>query len=75
MIFCHLKELMIQNDLYDYSQLSKETEIPKETLEHLAENQWHQVKREHLEALCRYFNCKVSDLMEYELQVGGELPA
>ena len=48
MIFCHLKELMIQNDLYDYGQLSKETEIPKETLEHLAENQWHQVKREHL---------------------------
>jgi putative transcriptional regulator len=75
MIFCHLKELMIQNDLYDYRQLSKETEIPKETLEHLAENQWHQVKREHLEALCRYFNCKVSDLMEYELAVGGELPA
>jgi putative transcriptional regulator len=75
MIFCRLKELMIQNDLYDYGQLSKETEIPKETLQHLAENVWHQVKRENLEALCRYFNCKVGDLMEYELQVGGELPA
>jgi DNA-binding Xre family transcriptional regulator len=55
--------------------LSKETEIPKETLQHLAENQWHQIKREHLEALCRYFDCKVSDLLEYEFATGGELPA
>jgi putative transcriptional regulator len=75
MISCNLKEFMIKNNLYDYGTLSKETGIPKETLEHLAENQWHQIKREHLEALCRYFNCKVGDLLEYELIVGGELPA
>jgi DNA-binding Xre family transcriptional regulator len=55
--------------------LSKDTEIPKETLQHLAENQWHQIKRVHLEALCRYFDCKVSDLLEYEFATGGELPA
>ncbi len=75
MIYCNLRELMIKNNLYDYGQLSKKTEIPKETLQHLAENQWHQLKREHLEALCRYFDCKVSDLLEYEFAMGGELPA
>lgn len=75
MIFCNLKELMIKNNLYDYSKLSKETGIPKETLENLAENRWHQLKREHLEALCRYFNCQVGQLLEYEFAVGGELPA
>lgn len=75
MISCNLKELMIKNNLYNYGKLSKETGIPKETLEHLAENLWHQLKREHLEALCRYFNCRVGDLLEYDFAPGGELPA
>ncbi len=75
MIACNLKELMIKNNLYDFGKLAKETGIPKETLEHLADNQWHQLKREHLDALCRYFSCKVGDLLEFELAAGGELPA
>ncbi|AEB09247.1 helix-turn-helix domain-containing protein [Desulfobacca acetoxidans] len=75
MIYCNLRELMIQNNLYDYGQLSKQTDIPKETLQHLAENQWHQLKREHLDALCRFFDCKIGDLLEFELAGNGELPA
>ncbi len=75
MIACNLKELMIKNNLYDFGKLSKETGVPKETLEHLAADTWHQVKREHLEALCRYFSCRVGDLLTYDLIPGGELPA
>lgn len=75
MIYCRLKELMLLNNLYDLGQLAKQVDIPKETLENLAENRWHQIKREHLEALCSFFNCKVGELLVYELPSGGELPA
>jgi putative transcriptional regulator len=74
-VTCKLKELMVKNQVLDFSKLAKETEISKEILIHLAEGQWHQVRREHLDSLCRYFNCSIGDLLEFEFSEGGILPA
>jgi len=75
MIICNLKEIMIKNKEYDLHKLARELEISYDTLHHLAENQWHQLRREHLDALCRYFDCKVGDLLEFRFSPGSELPA
>ncbi|MBW1917122.1 MAG: helix-turn-helix transcriptional regulator [Deltaproteobacteria bacterium] len=75
MIICKLNELMEKNQILDFGRLARETEITKDVLIRLAENQWHQIRREHLDCLCQYFDCGIEDLLEYQAFEGSVLPA
>ncbi|MDD3580256.1 MAG: helix-turn-helix transcriptional regulator [Desulfobacca sp.] len=75
MIICRLRELMEKHQILDFGRLAKETEITKDVLVRLAENQWHQVRREHLDRLCQYFDCGIKDLLEYQAYEESVLPA
>lgn len=75
MIICKLHELMAKNQIRDFRKLALETEISKDVLVRLADNQWHQLRREHLDRLCRYFDCSIGELVEYQVYGEGVLPA
>ena len=41
-------------------------DIPKNTVSKYVNNTFNMINKQHLDVLCRYFNCKVDDLVEYK---------
>ena len=41
-------------------------DIPKNTVSKYVNNTFNMINKQHLDALCRYFNCEVDDLVEYK---------
>lgn len=40
-------------------------DIPKNTVSKYANNSFNMINKEHLDCLCKYFNCDISDIIEY----------
>lgn len=66
MIKCNLSELMGKEKIRSISNLSRETGISRVTLHELYHDKNKAIRFETIETLCRYFNCEVGDLLEYE---------
>ncbi|KXW58157.1 helix-turn-helix domain-containing protein [Ferrovum myxofaciens] len=47
------------------TELSKATGINRVTLSKLVNQRGHSTVTDNIDQLCRFFNCKVSDVMEY----------
>jgi putative transcriptional regulator len=64
LIKCHLSRLLGERKL-KISDISVATGINRGTLSRLYQETAERVDLEVINALCRYFNCKVQDLFEY----------
>lgn len=65
MIKMNLRYLLDKNKLTQ-KQLAESTNIPKNTVNRYFNGTWTTINKEHLDALCRYFNCDINDLIEYK---------
>ena len=66
MIKVRLSELMGLHKVKSFSYLEKETGITRKTLTKLYDGEGKGIDYDTLDKLCRYFNCKVGDLLEFE---------
>lgn len=66
MIKVRLSELMGLHKVKSFSFLEKETGITRKTLTKLYDGEGKGIDYDTLDKLCRYFNCKVCDLLEFE---------
>ncbi|BAE47837.1 helix-turn-helix transcriptional regulator [Clostridium botulinum C] len=48
------------------SELSKITGIRQPTISAYCNDSFVSIKKDHLNILCKFFNCKINDLIEYE---------
>lgn len=64
MIKCHLSRLMGERKL-KIADLSRDTGINRGTATRLYYETAERVEIEVIDTLCKYFNCSVSDLLEY----------
>lgn len=46
-------------------ELSEKTGIGKNTISRYYNDTFEKIDKEHLDILCKFFNCKVEDLIEY----------
>jgi len=65
-----LKELLIEREFkagkkITFDQVSVETGINKSTLSRISSIRGYNTTTDNIDKLCRYFNCSVSDLMQY----------
>ncbi len=56
-------------------QVSRDTGVAMSTITALANDNWRALYREPLEALCKYFECDVGDLLHYDAEPREEQPA
>lgn len=66
MIKVRLSELMGLHKVKSFSFLEKETGITRKTLTKLYDGEGKGIDYDTLDKLCKYFNCKVGDLLEFE---------
>ncbi|WP_043649603.1 helix-turn-helix domain-containing protein [Chitinilyticum litopenaei] len=73
MIKCHLSRIMGEKRL-KISDVARDTNLNRGTLTRLYHETAERIELEVLDALCRYFNCKIEDLIEYlpEAQTGQD---
>lgn len=64
MIRCHLSRILGEKRI-KISDLARDTGINRGTLTRLYHETAERVDLEVLDQLCRFLNCKLSDLMEY----------
>ena len=64
MIKCHLSRIMGERKL-KIIDVARDTGINRGTITRLYHETASRVELEVIEALCRYFDCKVGDLFEY----------
>ena len=77
MIRFHLKKLIADYEhrhgrRLTMGELSTETGIYRTTLSRIAGPKPFNTTTENLDALCRFFGCQVSDLLEYVDEPGGK---
>ncbi|WP_218640543.1 helix-turn-helix domain-containing protein [Paenibacillus odorifer] len=65
MIKVKLSELMGLNKVKSFAALEKETNITRKTLAKLYDGEGKGIDYDTLNKLCNYFNCEVSDILEY----------
>lgn len=65
MIKMNLRYLLDKNKLTQ-KQLSDATNVPKNTVNRYYNGTWTTINKDHLEAICKYFNCQVQDILEYK---------
>lgn len=65
MIVCKLDDLIWQHRT-TAKDIFQKTGISENTLSRLRNNETTRYDAKTLDALCKYFNCKISDLLEYE---------
>lgn len=46
-------------------ELSEKTGIGKNTISRYCNDTFEKIDKEHIDILCKFFNCKVEDLIEY----------
>jgi len=66
MIKVRLSELMGLHKVRSFSYLEKETGITRKTLTKLYDGEGKGIDYDTLDKLCRYFQCCVGDLLEFE---------
>jgi putative transcriptional regulator len=49
-----------------YRVIEQETDVPASTLSRLAENKIRRFEAETMSALCKYFECGIGDILQYE---------
>mgnify|MGYP002626428381 CR=1 FL=1 len=64
MIICKLDDLIWQKRT-NAKNIAKATGISTNTLSHWRNNKVSAYEARTLDLLCKYFNCKISDLLEY----------
>ena len=64
MIKCHLSRIMGEKRL-KISDLARDTGLNRGTLTRLYHETAERIELDVLDALCRYFNCQLGDLLEY----------
>jgi putative transcriptional regulator len=64
MIKCHLSKLMGERKL-KIADLARELGVHRNTITLLYYEKAKRIDFDVLEKLCKYFNCKVSDMLEY----------
>lgn len=64
MITCNLDDLIWRNKT-TAKDISKKTGISTNTLSRWRNNKTGAYETKNLDLLCKYFNCKISDLLEY----------
>lgn len=62
MIYFNLKEIMKEHDI-GHRELSRETGIRQGTIGDYVNNTFKMINRNHLDILCNFFNCDISDLI------------
>jgi putative transcriptional regulator len=70
MIKCHLNRLMADRRL-NVSEVARETGIKRTMIDLMYKNEVQRLDVEALDALCRYFNCAVGDILEYDATLPG----
>lgn len=70
MIRFRFKELIAEKEFRDnrvitLAEISKETGIHRSTLSKIANERGYNTGTENIEKLCRYFNCEISDVIQY----------
>ena len=65
MVVLKLKELMLKENI-GQRELSRITGIRQGTISDYCNNNFKLINKEHIDTLCLYFNCNVSDLMTVE---------
>lgn len=66
MIKCHLSRIMGERKL-KIVDVARETGINRGTVTRLYHETASRIELEAVEALCRYFDCQVGDLFEYQV--------
>ncbi len=64
MIILNLRVLMAKKKI-NMQQLSEETGIRRATISAYYNETYRHLVKEHLNIFCRYFNCNISDLIEF----------
>ncbi|MBN1071533.1 XRE family transcriptional regulator [Clostridium botulinum] len=64
MIIFNLRVLMAKKKI-NMQQLSEETGIRRATISAYYNETYRHLVKEHLNIFCRYFNCNISDLIEF----------
>ncbi len=65
MIKCHLSRLMGERKLR-IADLARAIEVNRSTITLLYYEKAKRIELEVLDKLCRYFDCKISDILEYK---------
>lgn len=65
MIKCHLSRIMGERKL-KITDVARDTGVNRGTITRLYHETASRVELEVIEALCRYFDCQVGDLFEYQ---------
>ena len=65
MIKCHLSRIMGERKL-KITDVARDTGVNRGTITRLYHETASRVELEVIEALCRYFECEVGDLFEYQ---------
>ena len=65
MIQVKLSEMMGLHKVKSFALLERETGITRKTLTKLYDGEGKGIEYETLNALCKYFNCSIGDLLEY----------
>jgi putative transcriptional regulator len=66
MIRTKLAELMGQHKVKSFTVIEKETGISRRTIAKIYNGEGGGIDYDTLDALCRFFNCDVGDLLEYK---------
>lgn len=74
MIKCHLSRIMGERKL-KISDLARDTGINRGTLTRLYHETAERIDLDVLDALCRYFQCKVEDLLDFVPDANDVRPA
>ncbi|NFE72560.1 helix-turn-helix transcriptional regulator [Clostridium botulinum] len=64
MIILNLRVLMAKKKI-NMQQLSEETGIRRATISAYYNETYRHLVKDHLNIFCRYFNCNISDLIEF----------
>ncbi|MCK5768943.1 helix-turn-helix transcriptional regulator [Algiphilus sp.] len=64
MIRCHLSRYMGEHKL-NVAELARQTQLSRNTLTLLYKETASRIDLETIDALCRHFDCKVGDLLEF----------
>lgn len=72
MIKMKLNLLLAQNGLKQ-NDLANNLNIPKNTVSKYVNNTFSMINKDHLEAMCKYFNCQIQDILEYKDETNYKL--
>jgi len=65
MIKMNLEYLLYKHKITQ-KKLADSTNIPKNTINRYFNETWTTINKEHLDEMCKYFNCEVQDILEYK---------